>query len=468
MENNTLSPKLAGRSGLFFAGILVIAGFFAVGLWWLFKPTWAPLSADASEANQAGILATLAQWQLPYRIREGVIEVPEDTLASARMHLADAGIPSRSSVGFELFDQADYGMSEFSQKINYQRALEGELARTMMGTAEVQHARVHLTFKKAGLYRNAEEPAKASVVLRLRSDAVLDYQRVRGIQQLVASAVEGMSAEGVVVLDENGLLLSAGDGAAAQPEHLRMTAQIEQNLRSKAEQLLNRSLGDNTAEVSVRVQLNFDRVKSVRETPMGGGDESLSHSREISSKESTAGSNDSKRTQTTRESDFVVGKERAEIEHATGKIERITAGIVLAAPLSETGQKELRSLLLAAMGLDLNRGDQLVIAYLAKTPGATPQLTPAAPVNPVPALTPPSSLSQQAQPQAPASASAIPESWRWGFAAAGAMLSVMLLLVWLRSRSRSRPLPTASQPRLSSVEREQLLVDLRRWLAEVR
>lgn len=460
MENTTLPSPFAGRSVLFFAGLVVIVLLFAAALWWLTRPTWAALYKDAGEANQAAILATLGQWQLPYRIREGVIEVPEDTVAAARMHLADAGVPGRSSVGFELFDQADYGMSEFSQKINYQRALEGELARTMMGTAEVQYARVHLTFKKGGLYRQAEEPAKASVVLRLRPDAVLDSQRVRGIQQLVASAVEGMSAEHVVVLNENGQLLSSGDGSSVQPEHMRITAQIEKDLEHKAETLLTRSLGHNAAEVSVRVQLNFDRVKSVRELPVGGGEDALQRSREVTSSESASGSSDSKRRQSSRESDFMVGKERAEIEHAAGRIERISAGVVLAAPQSEAGLKEMRNLLQATLGLDMTRGDQLVIAYLPRSAAAT-----AAPAAVTPAI--------PAAPAAVASSEPVVTKaetpWlRWAVSACAALLSVVLLSLWLGARKRARRPLTATQPRLSSVEREQLLVDLRRWLAEVR
>lgn len=464
MENTPASSPFAGRSGLFFAGLAVIVVLFAAALWWLTRPTWAALYKDAGEANQAAILATLGQWQLPYRIREGTIEVPEDTVAAARMHLADAGVPGRGSVGFELFDQADYGMSEFSQKINYQRALEGELARTLMGTAEVQHARVHLTFKKSGLYRQAEEPAKASVVLRLRPDAVLDGQRVRGVQQLVASAVEGMSVERVVVLNESGQLLSSGDGNAAQPEHLRMTAQVEQDLRRKAETLLTRSLGHNAAEVSVRVQMNFDRVKSVRELPVGGGKDALQRSREITSSESASGSSDSKRSQSTRESDFMVGKERAEIEHASGRIERISAGVVLAAPQNEAGLKEMRNLLQATLGLDTARGDQLVIAYLPRSPAAT--ATPSVATPAVQAA--PANVTSVASSEPTVVADAQAPWLRWGVSAGAGLLSLVLLGLWLSARQRARRPLAAAQPRLSSVEREQLLVDLRRWLAEVR
>lgn len=466
MENQSLSSPFAGRSGLFVAGLFLIIGLFAAAAWWLFRPSYVALYKDASEASQAEILATLGQWQLPYRInaKEGLIEVPAETIAAARMHLAESGIPTRAGVGFELFDQADYGMSEFSQKINYQRALEGELARTVMSISEVQYARVHLTFKKAGLYQHAEEQAKASVIVRLRSDAILNTQRVRGIQQLVASAVEGMDHERVVVLNEDGQLLSQADGAASAPEYLQMAAQIERDLQTKAEHLLRRPLGSAGAEISVRVQMNFDRIKSVRELPLGGGKESLRHAKEVSSSETSTGTADGKRTQSTRETDYVIGKERAEIEHAAGKIERISVGVVLTAALADEDVKEMRRLLEAALGLDAQRGDQLVIAYIPENPLAAVEAETArqleAPI--VTALRQPEVVADEPAAQLPADM-----PWlRWGGAALAAVLSLALLLLW--SRARTRRVTVIEQPRLSSVEREQLLVDLRRWLVEGR
>jgi len=208
MDNQRLMKAFAGRSAVFFAGLAMIGVLLVLAVWWVLRPSYVPLYKEATEASQADILATLSQWQVPYRInaKEGVIEVPEEKIGAARIHLAEAGIPTRAGVGFELFDKADYGMSEFSQKINYQRALEGELARSVMSINEVKFARVHLTLKKSGLYQSAEEQAKASVIVRLKPNAALNSKQVQGIQQLVASAVEGMTLEHVVVLDEEGPL----------------------------------------------------------------------------------------------------------------------------------------------------------------------------------------------------------------------------------------------------------------------
>ena len=456
-----MSPFFAGRSRIFLVGALLIIGLLAVSIWWVFRPEYVALYKGASEASQAEILATLSQRHVPYRIntKEGAIEVLAERAASARMFLAEAGIPTRTGAGFELFDKADYGMSEFSQKINYQRAMEGELARTIMGISEVEYARVHLTFKKTSLYQQAEEPPKASVIVRLRSTGTLTPQRVKGIQQLVSSAVEGMTLERVSVLNEDGQVLSAADGASAAPEHLQLTAQVEQALKLKAEQLLARPLGNRGVDVSVRVLMNFDRVKSVSEQPITDKS-SIRREKRTDSSENSSGESSSKRSQNNREVDYEVGKERAETEHAAGKIERITVGVVLSTPVSSAQMKDIQALLEAALGLDIKRGDRLVMVYIpdmpvptASTPIAESLMSPA-PVSPVEVQ---SSASND-----------MPWPWgRWLVVALVVALFISLLMLWAKGRGRAAP-ALASKPRLSSVEREQLLVDLRRWLLEGR
>lgn len=459
MEDQPVSKLLAGRSSVFLIGVVLIITLLAISIWWVFRPTYVALYKDASEASQAEILATLSQRQVPYRInaKEGVIEVAAQEAATARMYLAQAGIPSRSSTGFELFDKADYGMSEFSQKINYQRAMEGELARSIMSMSDVEYARVHLTFKKTSLYQQAEEPPKASVIVRPRVAGALNPQRVRGIQQVVASAVEGMSVERVAVLNEDGQVLSSADGAASAPEHQQLTAQVELALKQKAEQLLLRPLGSNGADVSVRVQMNFDRVKSISEQPLADK-RSIRREKTTASTDNSSGESSSKRSQNNREVDYDVGKERAETEFAAGKIERITVGIVLNTPAANAQLKEIQGLLEAALGLDMARGDRLVIAYIPPMPVQSAAKA-ATVLAPGPAVAP------AAEPEEP---QVLTATWmRWGIAALTAALSISLLLLWVGVRKRES-LASKGLPRLSSMEREQLLGDLRRWLVEER
>lgn len=458
MTTSTHNP-LAGRSTLVVIGAVLIIGFFAASAWWLMRPAYVALFKEANDTSQAQILATLSQRAVPYRInaQEGVIEVPADSAATARMVLAESGVPTREGVGFELFDHADYGMSEFSQKINYQRALEGELARTVMSMSEVQYAKVHLTFKKAALFEGAQEPPKASVIVRLRDETPLQAERVRGIQQLVASAVEGMTQDHVVILSESGQVLSASGTAAGVPEHLQMAAQVEQGIQQKIEQLIRQPLGEKGAQVSVRVRMNFDRVKSVTEQPLAAEGQGLvRHEKRLKSRDTASGDAKSDRSQSSSEVDYEWGKEHAEIDHATGTVEQINVGIVLANSLSKDELSSLRTLVEAAVGLDSKRGDQLVIAFIpTHAPGAIATLSPA----------PASSIVTKADaaPVTPPAVRSSVDIWRYALAAIIALLALGLALAWWRGRQR-RSTMAAQVPRLSSLEREQLLVDLRSWL----
>lgn len=462
MDTQDTKGTMMERSRWFWLAVAVLACLLAGLAWWIYRPTYTALYRNASEVDQATILATLEQWRVPYRINaaEGVIEVPSEQLANARMRLVETGVPARQGIGFELFDQADYGMSEFSQKINYQRALEGELARTIMSIAEVQSARVHLTFRKASLYQKESEQPKASVVVRLRSGETLDAGRVRGIQQLIASAVEGMDQEHVVVLDENGHLLSLGDALMSVPEHLQAAARLEGALRDKALGLLAGTFGASSAKVSVRVQLNFDRVKSVKETPFQpAGKNTVQREKQNRTAESSSGESNSKREQSSKETDFALGLERAEVEHAAGRVERISVGVVLPEALAKDVITDLRQLLEAALGLDEARGDRIVITYL---PGSAPDLSSS--------IVPESNST----PNVSSAASYAEETMRAKEASVLDQSTLLLIIggstgcvlfLWLLWRGTRRA-PATQAARLSSIEREQLLQDVQRWLQE--
>ncbi|MFS6823044.1 flagellar basal-body MS-ring/collar protein FliF, partial [Staphylococcus aureus] len=122
-----------------------------------------------------------------------VILVPSDQVYETRMQLVSRGVPKGGSVGFELFKDSDYGVTEFAQHVNYQRALQGELERTIAALSEVDSARVHLTIRRADLFQTDTDPSKASVTLTLRQGKHLDAKEVAGIQRLVASAVDGLT-----------------------------------------------------------------------------------------------------------------------------------------------------------------------------------------------------------------------------------------------------------------------------------
>ena len=174
---------------------------------------------------------------IEYRLDEtgATVLVPSDRLADARLALAGAGLPRTGRIGFELFDRTNLGASDFAEQVNYRRALEGELERTVATLSEVDQARIHITFAKESVFLDARQPSKATVVLRLKRSAQLPQPSVVAIANLVASAVDGLAPESVAIIDASGRLLNRprvpGDGEAQLAEaNLEYRRQVESEL----------------------------------------------------------------------------------------------------------------------------------------------------------------------------------------------------------------------------------------------
>src|SRR5215472_1952562 len=197
-----------------------------------------PLFTGVAPEDAAAIVQKLKETGVEYRLPEGggTVLVPSSKLAELRLKLAAAGLPKTGRMGFELFDKTNLGATEFTEHVNYRRALEGELERSITGLAEVEQARVHITFPKDSVFLDAQQPAKASVLVRLKPGAHLAAQNVQAINHLVASAVEGLSPDAVSVLDMNGNLLGRPkppgnlDGPGPSDAVLEYRHQIEADL----------------------------------------------------------------------------------------------------------------------------------------------------------------------------------------------------------------------------------------------
>src|ERR1019366_673165 len=200
-----------------------------------------------------------------YRLPEsgGSVLVPSARLAELRLTMASIGLPKSGRIGFELFDKVNLGATEFTEHVNYRRALEGELERTVMTLAEVEQARVHLTFPKESVFVEAQQPAKASVLVKIRPGARIAPQNVIAITHLVASAVEGLSPEAVSLLDMNGNLLSRPmaasslDGTGPSAASLDYRHQIEADLIAKIGAALGPLLGSEKFRAGVSVECDF-------------------------------------------------------------------------------------------------------------------------------------------------------------------------------------------------------------------
>mgnify|MGYP001399069138 FL=1 len=278
---NDLSQQLAGsvrrippgRRLLALGGLVgVIAGVIGVGMW-ASEPNWVVMYQDVGLADAGQMTDVLAKAGIPNKLAAdgSAVMVGKDDHARARVALAKAQLPRSGRPGWELFDgNASWGMTEFTQRITYQRALEGELARSIGATDGVERAEVHLTLPEPGALRRADRPSKAAVLLRMRPGMLLAPGAVQGIVATIAASVDRLSAENIAVTDESGRLLSAsGDdtgvvGGASR--RMEIQRSIEAYLAGKAERLLASVSGLGTPRVQLAAQLNFDQVERTIES----------------------------------------------------------------------------------------------------------------------------------------------------------------------------------------------------------
>lgn len=222
-----------------------------------------PLYTGISQEDASAIVQKLKETGVEYRVAEdsGTVMVPSSRVAETRLAIAGAGLPKTGRLGFELFDKTNFGATDFTEQVNYRRALEGELERSVMGIAAVEHARIHITFPKDSVFLESRQPAKASVMVHLRDGSQLTKQNVAAVNYMVASAVEGLTHDGVTIVDERGNLLSrprpADDGVALSETALEYRQQIERDLLNKVNNTLEPLLGAEKYRVGVSVDCDF-------------------------------------------------------------------------------------------------------------------------------------------------------------------------------------------------------------------
>lgn len=248
---------LLGGGAVLLVGALVTALLLSRGGDWQYAFTGLA-KEDGQEAE-----AVLRSAGIPFRVEgEGTaVAVPAGRVYDARLVLAAAGLPRREGAGFELFDKSDIGVSQFTQNVNLQRALEGELARTIRGLDVVDEARVHLTLPRKGLYEDEDQPAASSVVVRLRAGERLGTRQLAGIRHLVASAVPGLEPSAVTVVDGSGTVL-ASDDLAGGGELGERQRRMEQRLERRIVGLLEPVVGPGAVLARVTVDLDATEVKT--------------------------------------------------------------------------------------------------------------------------------------------------------------------------------------------------------------
>ncbi len=387
------------------AAIAVIAVIVMASRWTHerdFKPLYRNLSAE----DAGVVVAKVHENGSEYRLADSgsTVLVPSAKVDDLRLQLAAAGIPKTGRIGYELFDKTNLGATDFTEQVNFHRALEGELERSIMGLSEVEQARVHLTFPKDSIFVEQREPAKASVLVKLRYGAKLTPQNVIAICNLTASAVEGLLPEAVSVLDMNGNLLNrprrppSPDSADPSDAGLEYRQQIERDLLSKINATLEPVLGPDKFRAGLSVDCDFssgdqseetfDPAKSVMVTSQKTEDVSTgstasgvpgaaSNLPRPASRPAGGNSGVSRRTESiSYQTSRVVRHTRL----PQGAIKRLSASVILdyavrwegsgknakrivEAPSAEK-MKTIHDLVAAAIGFVPDRGDQLVVDTL--------------------------------------------------------------------------------------------------------
>jgi len=247
----------------------LVALIVAVALWSR-QPDYRVLYSNLEERDGGAIVAALNQMNIPYKFADngGALMVPADRVHEVRLQLASQGLPRGGSVGFELLDNARFGSSQFAEQVNYQRALEGELARSIEAVHSVQHARVHLAIPRQTLFVRERQAPTASVVLNLYPGRGLSDPQVSAIAWLVSSSVPELTAENVSIVDQNGRLLSAPGGQGGRgmdAEQLRYVRELEQRTVERILSLLNPLVGAGNVHAQATAEVDFSQREQTSE-----------------------------------------------------------------------------------------------------------------------------------------------------------------------------------------------------------
>lgn len=388
---------------LILAAAAVIAGIFGLQRWNQ-ERGYEPLFSGMAPEDAGSVTASLKEKNIEYRLSDGgaTILVKADKVAEVRLQMAAAGLPHTGRLGFELFDQTNFGASEFTEQVNYHRAIEGELERSVMTLREVERARVHITMPKESLYLESRQPAKASILVKLRAGAKLSPANIAAITQLAASAVQGLQANQVTVLDTAGNLLNRPkpvgleDSAEASEAALEYRKQLERDIQTKIAQTLEPILGPEHFRIGVSADIDltsgdfseeiFDPDKSVmvssqttQDMPAPGAPAqagvpgTASSLPRATASQAAAGASVTNYGRRTENTTYQTSRTVKHTKLGQGALKKLSLSILVdhnlrydqGKPIIEPPTPEklqvIKDVISAAVGVDAMRGDQLVV-----------------------------------------------------------------------------------------------------------
>src|SRR5471032_2746474 len=263
---------------------------------WAKQPTYKVLFSNLNDKDGGAVVTQLTQMNIPYQFSDngGAVLIPADKVYETRLKLAAAGLPKGGAVGFELMDQEKFGISQFSEQINYQRALEGELSRTIETLGPVSSARVHLAIPKPSLFVREQKNPSASVTLNLQPGRALDDGQINAIVYMVSSSVSGLPPASVTVVDQSGHLLTQSDsnGRDLNASQLKYANEVEGRLQRRIEAILQPVVGNGNVHAQITAQIDYATREQTDENyqPNGAADKAAVRSRQLSTNDQIGGS----------------------------------------------------------------------------------------------------------------------------------------------------------------------------------
>ncbi len=362
------------------------------------------LYANLAENDAGPVVEWLKAENIPYQLKNNGrnIWIPAGILHETRLSLAANGLPAGSGVGFEVFDKQSFALTDYVQKVNFTRALQGELSRTIASLDPVDTARVHLALPEKRLFKDQQKPATASVIVSLSKGKTLDEKQVQGIIHLVAGSISGLIPENISVIDSNGVVLDSGqqkdEDELLSVDMLAYQQEVEHRLEMRAQDLLDKTMGKDKAMVRVSAVLDFAKVEKTEEffdgdepvirseqvnqeqsgTPAAGGIPGVQSNLQGTTPQQTGENSSSK---TSRITNYEISKTISRIINPVGTIQQLSVSILVAdkvipatadepettEPRSAEELQSMQAMVSTALGLVPDRGDQINVLSMPFT-----------------------------------------------------------------------------------------------------
>jgi len=362
-------------------GLLVL---FVYSLIWVTNEDYQVLFSDLNPQDASSMVSELEHLKVSYKLIENgtTILVDKDVVYKTRLKLIGKGLNLNGSVGFELFNNTEFGMTEFAQKVNYLRALQGELERTIVSFEEIKAARVHLVLPESGLFKRKDAKPKASVTITMKNGLALTPEQVVGIQKLVSASVSEITPSEVTIVDQKGLALTktvlSDNESSNLSERLEVKRQLENYINSKIVSVLDRVVGSGQAIVSVDVDLSYDQVKITKEdvVPLpnthGQSVGAIVKKRTSSQVDEMVGQQNTFTEEnalnqnvpsgsSTNEVEYINNKRIEQILSSPGIVNKLSVGVIIPNINDAVKLAKIKDVISMTAGINRSRGDGLVV-----------------------------------------------------------------------------------------------------------